>query len=105
MNMKMIGCGLVFGLISGSVLAADEVRLSQTVSDEVVIGFGQLCPALGTAGAVEASRVAENRSTERPRATLAIEAAVAGATTMTSAQRPSSVCGETDSESNSRVKG
>ena len=55
MNMKMIGCGLVFGLVSGSVLAADEVRLSQTVSDEVVIGFGQLCPALGTAGAVEAS--------------------------------------------------
>lgn len=53
-NCVFGACALV-GLSTMSAFSSDEIRLSQTISDEVVVGFGRLCPALGTGGAVEAS--------------------------------------------------
>ncbi|MEO1279023.1 MAG: GC-type dockerin domain-anchored protein [Planctomycetota bacterium] len=55
MNIKPVACGMALGLVSGASLAQGEIRLSQTVSDDVVIGFGQFCPALGSAAIDEAS--------------------------------------------------
>ncbi|MFI4917503.1 MAG: GC-type dockerin domain-anchored protein [Phycisphaerales bacterium JB060] len=47
--------GFLFGCVLASAAAADDITMSQTVSDEVVLGFGQVCPSLGTAATVEAS--------------------------------------------------
>ncbi|MEQ8317710.1 MAG: GC-type dockerin domain-anchored protein [Phycisphaerales bacterium] len=55
MTMLARKISILFGCLLASGAVADDVRLSQTVSDEVVLGFGQVCPALGSAAIVEAS--------------------------------------------------
>lgn len=45
---------VLLGISAATIAAADEVRMSHTISDEVVFGFGQFCPAAGTSGPVEA---------------------------------------------------
>lgn len=55
MKSRMFGVCVVIGFTSAAAVASDEIRLGQTVSDEVVAGFGRVCPALGLGGAIEAS--------------------------------------------------
>ncbi len=54
MEMRIGFISILFGCVVASLAAADDVRLSHTTSDEVVLGFGRVCPALSTASTVEA---------------------------------------------------
>lgn len=55
MRTSVRGFCVVFGCSIAAAAMADEVRVAQTTSDEVVLGFGRYCPALGPAGGLEAS--------------------------------------------------
>ncbi len=55
MKMQAQLVSVTLGCAMASVALADEVRLSQTESEEVVLGFGRLCPDLGPSAAAEAS--------------------------------------------------